>query len=466
MAHRAARARHRRRRRAAILTLGAALLIGFSFAPAAAEGSGPPRGVDFPYELGGQVFGQLGFGRIGEDFFLSIVPGVELRFWRLAMAIHAPLRFRVIDRTPKQSGVLRSEDWDELSDYTRILRFVVYGRPDSPLYVRLGELAGASLGHGTIVHHYFNTANINHYKTGLEARLDYPFGGGEILIDNIVDPNVLAARGFARPLRSLGRLLEELVLGVTYASDYRAPTTIRTDHHGFPVVTPERRLAAGTAVTTLFGFDLSWRVVRRDWIEMTPYFDTNFLDLTGQGVHAGLFTRLFLADEVGLLLRVEYRYLTERYSAGYFNSAYEIERYQYRRGQPKRRQIRDRQKGPGRHGFLGEVTVVFPGEGSLTVLSEGHQSGGDNRLMVRLRLPWLGPVMAQLYYSKHNFAGAKELAEMDDTLLMAEARFRVWRSFFVFARYARQWHLVERRSGARYETLDDWDVGVGAALAF
>ncbi|MEM1350156.1 MAG: hypothetical protein AAGI01_16470, partial [Myxococcota bacterium] len=69
----------------------------------------------------------------------------------LSIALEGPLRFRLADRSPADSSVIREEDWDQPEDLARILRAVAYGHPDSPVFVRLGEIGPSSLGQGFIV---------------------------------------------------------------------------------------------------------------------------------------------------------------------------------------------------------------------------------------------------------------------------------------------------------------------------
>ena len=75
-------------------------------------------------EVGGLVDGRLGYGLIDNDHFLSINVGTALSWGKLGIGVQVPLRFRVVDNDPENEGVLRKEEWDEVSDWTRVLRYV------------------------------------------------------------------------------------------------------------------------------------------------------------------------------------------------------------------------------------------------------------------------------------------------------------------------------------------------------
>jgi len=449
-----------------LLALVAALLL--SGAARAAVPVDGPREMSPPAELGGAVFGRVGFGQLDEDFFLTIAPGALVRFDRVAIGVHVPLRFRVVDEKPEQDGVLRDEDWDEASDFTRILRFAEYGLRGDPFHARIGELVGVSLGHGTIVDRYYNTVDIDHYQTGVEVQYDGWYGGGELLLDNVMDPNILALRGFVRPLSfvDVPPIFQRLVVGLTYASDCEAPSRVRTDAQGNALVTDDVELSVDTEVVSLFGFDLGWEVLRHDIVDLTPYFDVNFLSDLGTGVHLGVLTNFRLPADTYLFTRFEYRFLTQKFEASYLNSVYEIERYRLRGGVPKLRSILDRPDGDGRHGFFGELTLLLFERVTLTLTYEDYEGANNSSFTALLRLPWLGPVLVQAYWAKRNFGGAEELFSLDNALLVAEARVKILEWLYVYGEYARQWHLVDVGSDPRYETVNDWDVGVGASFDF
>ena len=437
----------------------------------AEEATVEPAGEDGAPRFRATIFGRVGFGQLDEDFFVSISPGAVFRYDPFAAAIEVPLRFRVVDESPSQDGVLRDEDWDEVSDFMRILRYAEYGRRGDPVYARLGELVGVSLGHGTIVDRYYNTILVDHYQSGVEVKVDGRYAGGELLLDNVIDPNVFGVRGFVRPLTFFGvpKSLEDLVIGFTYVSDFQAPGRIRRqppNDTGPALVTDDGELSAETEVLSLYGVDIGWRVLQTELVDLTPYVDVNFLDRLGAGVHVGLRMDWRLPSDTMLFVRLEYRFLTRQFDAAYVNTFYEVERYRFRGGTPKIRSLTDAGAGAGRHGFYGQVSLLLFQRVTFTTTYEDAEGAGNSSLSFRLRLPWIGPVMLQAFYAKRNFAAFADIFDLDNALLLAELRVRILPFLYAYAEYAREWHLVTDGLDARYATVNDWSVGVGAAWEF
>ncbi|MFT5432541.1 MAG: hypothetical protein ACI9OJ_003240, partial [Myxococcota bacterium] len=153
---------------------------------------------DAEKKFSGMVDGRFGFGMVDEDWFLSVNVGGAFKWWKLGVGLQVPLRFRIEDNEPEDPGVLRKEDWDEVSDWTRVLRYVEWGNPADPVYARLGVLAGTTFGHGTLVDRYYNVIDADHYQTGLQVNVDMEVAGGQFMMDNLIDPELLAMRGFVR----------------------------------------------------------------------------------------------------------------------------------------------------------------------------------------------------------------------------------------------------------------------------
>jgi len=110
--------------------------------------------------------GELGFSQIDEDFFFNLNLRLNMDWEMFGFGIQTPVRMRVWDREPKTDdygGFIRREDWDQVSDFFKIIRYVYVGQWDkkSLFYVRLGELNNTTVAHGTIMHRYYNTLDAN-----------------------------------------------------------------------------------------------------------------------------------------------------------------------------------------------------------------------------------------------------------------------------------------------------------------
>ena len=100
---------------------------------------------------------RLGAGIVTEDAVLITHPWMTLGLGRAQLSLQAPLT------TEFEAGQLRSREWDEVSDYGRILRLARYG--DS---VRIGQIEHRSLGFETVMRRYYNGVDPDHYRVGLE----------------------------------------------------------------------------------------------------------------------------------------------------------------------------------------------------------------------------------------------------------------------------------------------------------
>jgi len=158
------------------------------------------------------VSGEVDFGQLDEDAYVTPRVDYGLRVWKddprcvdpacdvaFDMLLSAPVRLRVIDAQPADAGVLREEDWDEPSDYARIVRHVEYGNPNGPLHARLGELGPLVIGHGSIMNSYFNVVTPDVYEAGLHLNANTRYGGLQLMLDDVLQPTVFGIRGYVRP---------------------------------------------------------------------------------------------------------------------------------------------------------------------------------------------------------------------------------------------------------------------------
>ena len=90
------------------------------------------------------------------------------------------------------------EAWNSVSTYMRAIRYVRYGLPSAPLYLRYGELDLVTIGHGFIMSGYSN-----HDRRGLRLNLALPSNkiGMEAVVNNLAMPSIFGGRLFAQPLK-------------------------------------------------------------------------------------------------------------------------------------------------------------------------------------------------------------------------------------------------------------------------
>lgn len=459
-------------------------------APSSAQADDPPQGLTPPAanqeeaaSFGGLADGRVGFGMIDEDWFLSVNIGTAFHWGKFGIGVQVPLRFRVIDEDPETDDLFRHEDWDEVSDWTRVVRYISWGNPNDWLYVRLGVLQGTTLGHGTIVDRYYNTIDADHYQTGIQFHLDMEYAGGTFFLDNLIDPELFGTRGYVRPLKftSLPEWAHKLVVGTTLVVDAAAPLDSVPDGNNFNrVVTEDGDLLVDTSSAFLWGFDIGWEFAPTDWVALTPYMDINVLGATGgAGFHLGLLSTFNIADVVTLGTRIEYRAMDGDYAPSYVNSWYEVERIDFLGGKTKLRHFVDLDEAGEDetvHGWHASLDVTIMNAITISGILEDYQGPNNANLMLRLVLPYIAGVKLSAYYAKRNFDDASEAFDLDRGMLVAEAKYKFWGPMFVFARYSREWRLnkdpaerakpeAESQYG-EYETINDFDLGVGVEFTF
>lgn len=111
----------------------------------------------------------------GQDLFIQGVPLLSFDGGPdFGLELGAPLRLRLFDDPPEQraqdfNGMLRREDWDQLSDYGQVLRILRVGSEGGPFFVRAGSFAAYTLGSGQLISRYANRLNPDYHPAGAQA---------------------------------------------------------------------------------------------------------------------------------------------------------------------------------------------------------------------------------------------------------------------------------------------------------
>jgi hypothetical protein len=439
--------------------------------------------------------GELGFGGLSEDFFVTLALRMNFDRENWGIGLQLPLRIRLIDRAPSNDadfgGLLRREDWDQLQDYLRVIRYVYVGRFDKkgPFYLRLGELSNLTIGYGTVVHRYFNQLDVNLWRTGLNAAVNVGPFGGEAVIGDVANPYFAGVRLHARPLQLvLGEesFWKRLVVGASVFADARAPFELaaQTDpaagavgvqvKDGVPVVTRERAFFVS-------GVDVGLELLDTELFDITPYTALNKMNVVDQGWgwHTGVLWSLrvpLVLDTLVADLRTEYRRVSGDYLGPYFNTVYEVERYQRldlgdgASTAPKLRSLCfadptcSGSVPAGKNGLFFELMAGLPQWAFVTgeyVDYDGGQADGSLRLS--LEVPALEVVRFSAFYYRINVNGLGDLFKVDDkSAIVAQAQIPFYSAFSLNLRWWRVWQAQPEAGG--YASIDDWSVGVGFNL--
>jgi len=246
--------------------------------------------------------GSLGAGIFGPQAETSAEVGIDVSGSGYALGIGGRARFLASDG-------FRGEDWDELSEQARVIRYGTVtwsdGEPDgNAVSAALGELGGVSLGHGSIIDGYASGLDVDHGHLGAQARAQSGRVSGELVLDDLVAPRIGGVRVAAEAE-------EDLLLGVSVAGDRAAPTMDDPDGDA---------VAAAAVDGELRGEDGSTRGAL--------YADAVGVAGLGAGLHVGGSGSALIGGEVRLGARGELRAGSRHYMPGWVGPLYEIERRQ------------------------------------------------------------------------------------------------------------------------------------------
>lgn len=213
------------------------------------------------------------------------------------------------------------EAWDSPSTWLRLVRYVRYGRPYDPFYVRFGELDYLTIGHGSIMSGY---SNYDRRGIRLNLRNSENRSGIETMVNDIGNPTIFGGRGFYRPFQreENNNLLTRFELGATYLTD----------------LNPNLQ-EAGEDPLSAVGFDVGFPIFETSAFRLDLYDDIAFLNTLPEEdtlpeialtEDNSVTTNLAWGNAVGVgfsftqtLLKIEYRTFGEGYIPSVFDYTYE-----------------------------------------------------------------------------------------------------------------------------------------------
>lgn len=429
------------------------------------------------------------YGKIAEDDFASMTLkwGLRLLLPRLGcvvkgsvqkniclvplhMDVQLPLRFRLRDQPPIEGNLLRLEDWDERTDWLRVIRLVSYGDNLGPVFVHLGTLGPLSLGHGTIVADYFNMLSPDQHQLGARMRLGGDDAQVHAFVDNIVAPSVLGAHASVRPgtwfVEDPG-YVARLALGAQLVHDLNAPVVLATPSVAEGV---ERLPALEKSVHSVWwGIDLEFWLAITDWIDVGTYVDAAVHMEVGQGLHIGVQTSWSLVDVLEVTLDAEYVLTKGGYMPQSIGSLYEVERFEFQgfgaaRKAPKRSVAGVLDAQMESSGLRAKVGVEIPRvHTTLSARYGTYTQEQSDTLLIFLKTQPVDALQLAVFYARNAFDTHKGVLRLDDALLASALRVDLTEVFYAVGRLEQQWKMNAR--GAFLPSLN-WHVGVGVNLAW
>ena len=330
-------------------------------------------------------------------------------------------------------GNLRNENFNEFSDYLSIIRYVRYGQKNDPVYIRLGALDYATLGHGSIMYLYNNRPSYDSRKNGLEFDIDFTTFGFESVYGSFGESGVAGLRGYIRPLllTTLADIpiIGKLEFGASYVTDFNdyvgvTSGSIDTQSGKFKAENDEGNLS-------IVGFDLGLPIIRSGIFGFDLYFDYAKIIDYGSGTALGGIISLNGMGLLDVRAKMERRFNGDSYIPSYINSFYELERFQFNEstGQVQSKLQTLKNIGNVGDGYYGELLIrvlgTFDVIGSYQRLDDFPESGifhASSEIA-----PEGIPYVLRAGYDKINIKDEKDLFTLDDrSYLFAEFGYKPW----------------------------------------
>jgi hypothetical protein len=377
--------------------------------------------------------GSLGAGMFGAQPATSAEVGLDVVGSGWAVGLGARGRWLAGDG-------FRGEEWDELSEQARVLRYGTAAWSDgeeegTALSAALGELGAVSLGHGSIIDGYAGGLDVDHGHLGAQARARSGQLSGELLVDDLVAPRIGGVRVAAEAE-------DDLVFGVAIAGDRLAPL-MDGDSAAVAAAALDGELRARTAGDEARG---------------ALYADAVGVAGLGAGLHAGASGDALVAGEVRLGARAELRAGSRHYLPGWIGPLYEIERRQMTAaaGAMDGGQLEAARAG-GLAGIGAAGALTLDAAGAVTAeVAYAARRGIADVASARALAPFRDHLQAGLWTAAA-FGGGR----LDALALAAEARLRLPNRMFLRADAAR---LVRDEGDGLLRPIWLAELALGAAL--
>ena len=349
----------------------------------------------------------------------SITP--DLSFGKFGIGLNIELLFN------NEGGFeFRKQGWDKGAGILRAIRYLRYGYKHNPVYVRVGTLDNATLGHGFLMWHYSNESNYDERKIGLEFDLDFDRFGFETVTSNFGNLEIIGGRLYYRPLYSLSiPVIKNLEFGTTYVTDES-----ESDSTGI-----------GDGISA-WGLDVGLPVIQSDLFYTTLYYDFAKINNFGKGSAVGV--EFGFPNVFGLLklsAKLEKRFLGDEFLPSYFNALYELEREL-----DKKSQLALARKTEG---IFGQLAGSILGKLKL-IGSYQHLNGVDNSGMLHFEARLLGlipSIRLRATYDKSGIETFEDVRTLDyRSIATAELGYKTMQFIMVSMLYRWNWVYNEAKN--------------------
>lgn len=402
----------------------------------------------------------LGKGGIGLDLILLYNPYAE--------------------STESQILAKDGEAWDNPSTWLRLIRYVRYGQPYEPVYIRFGELDYLTIGHGSIMSGY---ANYDRRGVRLNLRNSENRYGVETMVNDIGNPTIFGGRAFFRPFQRVEKnnLLTRFELGTTYLTD----------------IDPNLQ-ETGEKPLTAVGVDMGFPIFQTSTFRLDIYNDLAFLNTLARFPSAptedgalshtvpeaegegSATTELAWGNAVGVgftftqaIFKVEYRVFGDGYIPSVFDYTYESTKSQSPKpGMPQFLGLEPNDEQ--RRGFFSQlIWHPLPQIHFLGTLED--YSNSEPKLYLGVTESGLVPrLSARAFYTKRDIGAAGEtnffpdLFDLDEkSAFSVEVRYEIYPPIEAIITREYRFRRVETATGiSQFEPIHTTSVMVGVKTDF
>lgn len=428
----------------------------------------------------------LGPQRLGPIYYGVIRPEInytrELADKELSLSFALPIRLEILDTRPdrrfENAGRIRKQDWDEPTDFARIISYISYGGKEEHLYLDINQFKASSIGHGTIFKRYNPNLNLNNRRVSFELDAFGDYGGFETFLNDVTGPSVMGALAFVKPLSLINRknyFLRSFSIGATIAADIDAPMRNRLDTDDADddgkrdnELSINQKTYEPNYVSTevvAYGSSIEAKLVDTDAVDWKMYLDMSFLEtgvpiddpkqplwsniptraVRSSGKTWGNLLRINL-DRQGLRqdpvhalrLRMELRQFDANYLPSYFDTLYEIQRVQYIAGksvaagdlanQTKLQAVLGRDPtGAAARGIYFEASWKVQNWFAVAFAVEANDQTPDNNFFAHFEVPNIAGVQFLATYHRRTARDLSELFSVglgNNDVFIMKARYR------------------------------------------
>ncbi len=281
-----------------------------------------PQFNNYPLPGNGELRGGLGMNWIDGKLHYAVHLTPEFTFDKIGIGLDLRLNFN-------QQGKLRTEDFNEFSDYLSIIRYLRYGEKGDPAYIKLGALDYYTLGHGSIMYNYFNSPTYDARKAGLVFDINFGKFGFESIYSSFGEKGIIGARGYFHPFQFTDKenipIIGQIEIGASFVSDFNDNAGIVAGNISLPNKIFIPTIDEGPI--KIVGIDIGLPVISSNIFNLTLYADYSKIINFGHGIATGFSFNLKNVGLLKLFGKFERRFNSAQYIPSYFNSLYEIERF-------------------------------------------------------------------------------------------------------------------------------------------